>query len=119
MARYDHLPLFKATYNLCLEIYKVTANYSREYKFTLGETMKELSHDIVDTVIETNSLENKNKTGNLYRLLIKIEKLRIYLRISCDLKILSPQSLGKSAEMIEDIRKQTGGWINYVSCSAR
>lgn len=113
MARYDHLPLFKTAYKLCLEVYKITKDFSREYKYTLGEQIKETSHEILDLVIETNSLEDKNKGKNLTLLLLKTEKLRMYLRISCDLKILSASLLGKMALQLEEIGKQAAGWQKW------
>jgi predicted component of type VI protein secretion system len=37
------------------------------------------------------------------------------MRISCDLKIISPKQLGNLAEKIEEIERQINGWINYSS----
>lgn len=37
MATYDNLPVYKASCDLLVEIFKFTQNFSREYKFTLGE----------------------------------------------------------------------------------
>lgn len=114
MARYDHIPLFKSAYNLCLEAYKITKNFSREYKYTLGEKIKETAHEMLDLVIETNSLEDKDKGKNLAILLLKTEKLRMHLRISCDLKIFPAKYLGETAEQLEEISKQAGGWKKWV-----
>ena len=40
MALYYDLPVFKDTYALTLKIFELTQNFSREYKFTLGQDMK-------------------------------------------------------------------------------
>jgi hypothetical protein len=93
----------------------MTKDYEREYKYTLGENIKNVSHDILDLIIEVNSLENKDKAEGLKIVLVKTEKLKIYMRISCDLKIISPKQLGNLAEKIEEIERQINGWINYSS----
>ncbi len=92
----------------------MTKDYEREYKYTLGENIKTVSHDILDLIIETNSSNDKNKAEVLKKILIKIERLNLYLRISCDLKIISPKQFGNSAEKIGEVEKQVMGWMNYV-----
>jgi hypothetical protein len=37
MALYYDLPVFKDVYSLTLRIFELTKNFSREYKFTLGQ----------------------------------------------------------------------------------
>ena len=40
MALYNHLPVYKASYDLLVKIFELTRNFSREYKYTLGESIK-------------------------------------------------------------------------------
>ena len=40
MALSEELPIYRDTYKLLLEIYKVTNKFSREYKYSLGQDMK-------------------------------------------------------------------------------
>ena len=40
MALYDELPVYKASYDLLLEIFKFTKNFTKEYKYTVGESLK-------------------------------------------------------------------------------
>ena len=40
MALYYDLPVFKDVYKMTLRIFELTANFSREYKFTLGQDLK-------------------------------------------------------------------------------
>lgn len=39
MSFYDELPVFKASYYLLLSIFHFTANFKREYKYTVGEKL--------------------------------------------------------------------------------
>jgi hypothetical protein len=115
MARYDHLPIFKSAYAFCLLAYELTHNFGRDYRYTLGERMKETAHDMLDLLIETNSAVNSEKTKLLEVLILKMEKYRMYARMSCDLKLVSPESLGKVAEALEEMEKQAVGWKNWAT----
>ena len=37
MAKYDELPVFKASYDLLLEIFRFTKEFTKEYKYTVLE----------------------------------------------------------------------------------
>ena len=41
MAQYQHLPIYKLTYDILLRIMQVTKDFPREYKYTLGQKLKE------------------------------------------------------------------------------
>jgi len=114
MARYEHLRIFQCAYDLVVEIYKITKNFNREYKYTLGEKLKESSHELLDIIRKVNSLPNKEKTKYFEMIDFKKENLRIYLRIACELKLISVNRLGLFNESIEEIGRQLGGWQKYV-----
>jgi len=40
MAQYSELPVCKATYDLLLAIFQFTKGFSKEYKYTVGESLK-------------------------------------------------------------------------------
>jgi hypothetical protein len=39
MALYNHLPVYKTSYDLLVELFRFVKDFSRDYKFTLGESM--------------------------------------------------------------------------------
>ncbi len=40
MENYDELPVYKASYDLLLEIFRFTKEFTKEYKYTIGESLK-------------------------------------------------------------------------------
>ena len=40
MATYNQLPVYKATYDLLLYVYQIGKDVQRDYRYTLGETLK-------------------------------------------------------------------------------
>jgi restriction endonuclease Mrr len=59
MSLYDELPVFKASYDLLLNIFQFTANFSREYKYTIGEKLKNETLALIVLVYRANSSQSK------------------------------------------------------------
>ena len=41
MAQYEHLPIYKQTYDALLRVMVATKDFPREYKYTLGQKIKD------------------------------------------------------------------------------
>ena len=55
MANYDELPVYKATYDLLLAIFQFTKSFSKEYKYTVGESLKKETIDLITLIYRANS----------------------------------------------------------------
>lgn len=84
--------------------------FSREYKYTLGQRLKEKISDFLDDIIEANSLEKKLE--KLRSAQLKLECLRIHLRLAFDLKIMGKKGFEFVARKTDEISKQLSGWIS-------
>ena len=40
MARYEHLPIYRAAFDLAVHIEKIVHNFSRYHKYTLGSELR-------------------------------------------------------------------------------
>lgn len=40
MGQYNELSVYKATYDLLIEMFRFTKEFSKEFKYTLGESLK-------------------------------------------------------------------------------
>ena len=78
MSRYEHIRIFQCAYMLTIEIYKTTGNFSREFKYTLGEKLKNAAHDILDAIMRINSLPTK-KNKNAFQKLILRKKIYAFI----------------------------------------
>jgi len=47
MATYDHLPVYKASYDLLLLLFQFTKEFNREYKYTIGEAIKKETVEMI------------------------------------------------------------------------
>jgi len=112
MAQYNHLPIFQLTYQLALEIHRATHQFPREYKYTLGQKLKEIVSDVLDMIVEANSAEEKTEILEGARL--KLERLRIHLRLTNDLEILGLKRYEAFNRTLEEISKQLSGWLEWA-----
>jgi len=111
MSRYLHLPVFQKGYDLNLEIYRTTHNFPREYRYSLGQKIKEIASELLDLIVVTNSEENK---GSYFpKIKIRIERLRIQLRVAYDLEIIKAKRLEFLNRLLEEISRQVSGWENW------
>ena len=112
MALYYELPVYKETYRLLLLLYKLTRNFNREYKYTIGQSMKNTGMKMVQYIFKANSA--MDKTEPLSVLLDEIELLKLELRLCVDMRLITPEQQAKAWEAIESISRQTQGWKKAV-----
>ena len=108
MATYDNLPVYKACYSLLLLLFNGARNMQRDYRYTLGETMKNELIALITNIYRANCRIQKKD------LLIKarenIEVVRLLLRLCVDLKQFSLKQSATANEKIESISKQLTAW---------
>ena len=61
MARYDHLPVYKISYELLILIFRITKDFSREYKYTIGQEVKKESIEMITNIYRANSRVDKKE----------------------------------------------------------
>ena len=108
MALYDELPVYKASYDLLLEIFKFTKNFSKEYKYTVGESLKKETLELITLIYRANSKKEKWQTLQTAR--EKIEVIRLFVRLMKDLKQISLDKFVQVNKKVENVSKQLTGW---------
>lgn len=113
MALSHELPIYKDTYKLILLIFEHTKDFSREYKYTLGQDMKRDSIMLVRSIYRAN--RNVSKRQYLEEFLDIFEILKLEIRLCTDLKLLSIKHLSELSKMLDIIGKQATAWKNSSS----
>ena len=110
MALSHELPIYKDTYKLILIIFEQTKHFAREYKYTLGQDMRRDSIRLVRSIYRAN--RSKEKRQYLEEFLDNFEILKLEVRLSADLKLLSIKHLSEISKMLDIIGKQATAWKN-------
>ena len=113
MAAYNQLPVYKAGYDLLLELFQLTHNFNREYKYTLGEKLKNEVTDLLTNIYKANKTFTKHELIDKAR--VNLEIVRLYIRILKDLKQISQNRHVNINERIENISKQLAGWYKSAN----
>ena len=108
MALYYELPIYKETYRLLLDLFKLTRNFSREYKYTIGQDMKQNGLKMVLCIFKANSAEDKSQA--LTEMSDGFEILKLELRLCVDMRLITPEQHAAVWSSMDAIGKQLTGW---------
>jgi len=116
MALYYNLPVYKESYDLLLQIYTAVTKTAREYKFTIGERIKNEVTDLLVAIFEAskNTLPQE-KIVFISKAQSSLEKVRLYTRLFKDLNVWGVTIQVAINLKIESISKQLTQWNIYVA----
>jgi hypothetical protein len=109
MAQYHHLPIYKLTYDLLVRTMQVTKNFPREYKYTLGQKLKDEIIELVVLIYKANSAPDKR--AHVESILERVQVIQLMIRLSHDLHILPRKHYADLAEKTDSLGKQAQGWL--------
>jgi hypothetical protein len=113
MALYTELPAYKVGYDLLIQIYKRTASFSREYKYTMGERLKNEATDMLVNIYKANKSKKENRIGYIETSRQNVEVLRLLLRLCRDLNVLGVKGFVSLNVQVEDLSRQLSAWQKY------
>ncbi len=108
MSKYDELPVYKASYDLLIEIFRFTKNFSKEFKYTIGESLKKETTELITLIYRANSKIEKHDV--LQEARERIEVIRLFIRLMKDLKQISVKRFALINRQVENVSKQLTGW---------
>jgi hypothetical protein len=111
MSRYEHLPLFKKTYEFNLYFVRLSRGFPKDFKYGMAAEIRELCLKIIDNIVLANN--NVNKAEYLENILSVIERIKVKIRLLKDLKVIKTCSYKYSFEILIDLSKQTTAWKNW------
>ncbi|MBF0177722.1 MAG: four helix bundle protein [Magnetococcales bacterium] len=113
MARYEHLPIYKAAFDLAVHMEKIVRGFSRYHKYSLGNVLRDRSRGVLERIVEANNAVELSQRGDLLmKLRGDLEHLKVTARLCHESGgFSSTRSCLYVAERIVDIAKQNEGWL--------
>lgn len=108
MKLHSDLPVYKSCYDLLLGLFLFTKEFSKEYKYTVGETLKKETIDLLTLIFRANSRNDKHAV--LQQARESIEVIRLLIRLMKDLKQINMKRFVSINQKIEEVSKQLTGW---------
>ena len=109
MAHYHHLPIYKTTYELLLELMQTVKDFPRDFKYCIGEKIQSHIIEILILVYKANTAKNKKEF--IPEIIEEVQFLDLFLRISFDIKIIPQTKYCIFIEKTNSIAKQAQGWL--------
>jgi hypothetical protein len=110
VARAEHLPIYKRSYDLCLHLEQVVRGFSRYHKYTLGADLRDGARRVLKLIVRANA--GRDRVPLLLEVREEVEQLKVVLRLCQDVKAFP--SFGAFEQAIEhavEIAKQNEGWL--------
>lgn len=111
MPNTEGIAIFKKIYDLDLLVYQYVRFFPKADKFVLGERIEHASIDLLEGIITAN--QKREKQSFLVEASVKLDILRIFIRLSKDLRLLDLKKYETLSTHITEIGRMLGGWIKY------
>lgn len=80
----------------------------------MGESITDLTWQVLDFVIEANILPNNEKAEVIRKSSVAFDKLKIRLRLSHELKLINDRRYAYIIQENEEIGKMLSGWLHWA-----
>lgn len=112
MTIYENLPVYKTSYDLLIWIFQMIKGFPKEYKYSLGDKIKNETIELISNIYKANLQKEKKDRLSIAR--ENIELIRLYVRICKDLKVINIAKFIEINLLIESISKQLYAWMKSI-----
>jgi hypothetical protein len=102
-------PIFVKTYDFLLWLIPLTLKFPKSQRFLLAERLSAMALDFYDLILDAVS-EPEWQTDRLDAADKLLTKIRLYVRLSHDLKCISAGQFEHAARQMDEIGRLIGGW---------
>jgi hypothetical protein len=107
------LKIFVKVYDLIGYLHREIAKFPKSEKPVLGRRIYDSLLQILEYIITAN--EETIKKPHLKKASVELEKLRIFIRLANDFRLISIKKYGIIGKKIDEIGRMLGGWIKVCA----
>jgi len=108
------IPIFKKTYDLYKTFYSYRNLIPKGDKYTVWQRAENALLDILEGILLASQSYKEKKLLVLEGVSLKLNLLRVFLRLMKEVKTLDPKKYLVLQEIIDEIGRQLGGWIKLA-----
>jgi len=105
------IPIFQKTYELYKLFYQFTQHFPKKDRYTIGQKIECGILEVIEGIVTASQLSKSEKLPILQKTSIKLDLLKVLIRLSKDLKILDNKKYLALESYLQEIGKMLGGWI--------
>jgi hypothetical protein len=102
-------PALEAMYRFLLWLIPTIDKFPRSQKFVLGDRIESAALDVLDALIAATY--TRGRDAMLANANLGLERLRFFMRLSHDLRLLDARRYEHAARGLDEIGRLVGGWI--------
>lgn len=111
-------PIFVKSYDFLLWLLPLTLKFPKSQRFLLAERLGKLALDFYELILDA-VLEPPEAAAKLDQADHLLHKIRLYIRLSLDLRCISPGQYEHAALRIDEIGRLIGGWKKKQSAKIK
>lgn len=120
MSNSDHLSIYFKNYQLIKFLYGRVRNFPKEYKYTLGNEILNLSWLCLDLIVEANVLPDEKKYFKIVKLSTSFDKLKVRLRMAQEINLISKRQFAHiQTYYLREMGDMAGGWLKWAFSKAK
>lgn len=112
-AKVSELKLEQKITDMMLYAYPVLQNFPKSEKFALVADIKRIMDTLLERCIEAEKKYTKKTT--LQEMDVCVAKLKVYIRLSHNLRYINDHTYQVWSEKVVEIGKMLGGWLKSVT----
>ncbi len=101
-------PIFVRTYDLIQWLLPHANGWPRQYRFTLTQELVRAALRFQERILEATLTDETGR--RLAQAEVELAKVRLYLRLGYDLKLLAPGQYAHVSELIGHVGRLLGAW---------
>ena len=111
MSFQNDIPIIQKVYDFYRELYSAVEKMPKKDKYTLGEKTQRAALDLIELLINAGYQEKSRKNNPLNEAAIKLDLIKILVRLGKDLKAVPTNKYLSLEEKLQEIGRMLGGWI--------
>lgn len=113
MEKFD-VPILKTAYDLARALYSLRASVPKQDRYALWQRSETLALETLEGLLLASQLPRAQKLDPLGRTSLKLDVLRVLLRLARDVRAIDLKQYVRIQGIIDEMGRMLGGWIKSV-----
>ena len=105
------IPIFRKVYDLYKVFYSYRDTVTKRDRYTIYQRTENILLDLIECILSASQLSKSQKLPVLESSSLKLNFLRVFVRMMKDVKALDNKKYLILQEYIDEIGRMLGGWI--------
>ena len=113
MQQFD-IPIIHKTYELYRLLHETQRTVSKMERHTLWQRSEVTALDVLEGLLQAGYLAPDRRIEKLVQVSARVDMLRVFLRLSFDVKAISQKKYISLQEPLDEIGRMLGGWLKSL-----